>query len=135
MRTSVKIRRGEEDSSGLISLFAGTVLQFLRMWGRRKGSVKRKGFTRLLLLCEKCIPQNEALLSQVWDLISFFLRYWQFQTCGARHECFDSVVLGFVEKEIRKANIPIMDTGENPEVPFPRDMIDLEVNNSSREAR
>jgi hypothetical protein len=38
--------------------------------------------------------------------------------------------LGFVEKEIRKANIPIMDTGENPEVPFPRDMIDLEVNNS-----
>lgn len=34
---------------------------------------------------------------------------------------------GFVEKEIKKANIPIMDTGENPEVPFPRDMIDLEV--------
>ncbi|ERE68428.1 V-type proton ATPase subunit a isoform 1 isoform 2 [Cricetulus griseus] len=34
----------------------------------------------------------------------------------------------FVEKEIRKANIPIMDTGENPEVPFPRDMIDLEAN-------
>ena len=65
----------------------------------------------------------------------FFLRYWQFQTCGSRHECFDSVVLGFVEKEIRKANIPIMDTGENPEVPFPRDMIDLEVNNSSEEAR
>lgn len=27
-----------------------------------------------------------------------------------------------------------MDTGENPEVPFPRDMIDLEVNNS-KEAR
>ncbi|XP_065752556.1 V-type proton ATPase 116 kDa subunit a 1 isoform X9 [Phocoena phocoena] len=35
--------------------------------------------------------------------------------------------LRFVEKEIRKANIPIMDTGENPEVPFPRDMIDLEA--------
>lgn len=34
---------------------------------------------------------------------------------------------GFVEKEIRKANIPTVDTGENPEVPFPRDMIDLEV--------
>lgn len=34
---------------------------------------------------------------------------------------------GFVEKEIKKANIPTMDTGENPEVPFPRDMIDLEV--------
>ncbi|KAM6295542.1 V-type proton ATPase 116 kDa subunit a 1 isoform 8-T8 [Aegotheles albertisi] len=36
--------------------------------------------------------------------------------------------LRFVEKEIKKANIPIMDTGENPEVPFPRDMIDLEAN-------
>uniref|UniRef100_A0A669ESY8 V-type proton ATPase subunit a n=1 Tax=Oreochromis niloticus TaxID=8128 RepID=A0A669ESY8_ORENI len=34
--------------------------------------------------------------------------------------------LRFVEKEIKKANIPILDTGENPEVPFPRDMIDLE---------
>jgi hypothetical protein len=49
-----------------------------------------------------------------------------------RHKCFDSIILGFVEKEIRKANIPIMDTGENPEVPFPRDMIDLEVNNSEK---
>lgn len=39
----------------------------------------------------------------------------------------DAVSAGFVEKEIKKANIPIMDTGENPEVPFPRDMIDLEV--------
>uniref|UniRef100_A0A3B3R6H5 V-type proton ATPase subunit a n=1 Tax=Paramormyrops kingsleyae TaxID=1676925 RepID=A0A3B3R6H5_9TELE len=35
--------------------------------------------------------------------------------------------LRFVEKEIKKANIPIMDTGENPEVPFPRDIIDLEA--------
>ncbi|KAB1266681.1 V-type proton ATPase 116 kDa subunit a isoform 1 [Camelus dromedarius] len=49
-------------------------------------------------------------------------------TCAPRHECPHSVILGFVEKEIRKANIPIMDTGENPEVPFPRDMIDLEAN-------
>ena len=38
---------------------------------------------------------------------------------------------GFVEKEIKKANIPIVDTGENPEVPFPRDMIDLEVTSLS----
>ncbi|XP_078501510.1 V-type proton ATPase 116 kDa subunit a 1 isoform X3 [Lissotriton helveticus] len=36
--------------------------------------------------------------------------------------------LRFVEKEIKKANIPLLDTGENPEVPFPRDMIDLEAN-------
>uniref|UniRef100_A0AAR2M631 V-type proton ATPase subunit a n=1 Tax=Pygocentrus nattereri TaxID=42514 RepID=A0AAR2M631_PYGNA len=35
--------------------------------------------------------------------------------------------LRFVEKEIKKANINIVDTGENPEVPFPRDMIDLEA--------
>ncbi|XP_054462808.1 V-type proton ATPase 116 kDa subunit a isoform X1 [Anoplopoma fimbria] len=35
--------------------------------------------------------------------------------------------LRFVEKEIKKANLPIVDTGENPEVPFPRDMIDLEA--------
>ncbi|KAK7939929.1 hypothetical protein WMY93_003255 [Mugilogobius chulae] len=35
--------------------------------------------------------------------------------------------LRFVEKEIKKANIEIVDTGENPEVPFPRDMIDLEA--------
>ncbi|XP_044036298.1 V-type proton ATPase 116 kDa subunit a isoform X3 [Siniperca chuatsi] len=35
--------------------------------------------------------------------------------------------LRFVEKEIKKANIPIVDTGENPEVPFPKDMIDLEA--------
>lgn len=35
---------------------------------------------------------------------------------------------GFVEKEIKKAKITMLDTGENPEVPFPRDMIDLEVN-------
>ncbi|XP_075033005.1 V-type proton ATPase 116 kDa subunit a 1 isoform X3 [Mixophyes fleayi] len=36
--------------------------------------------------------------------------------------------LRFVEKEIKKASMPIIDTGENPEVPFPRDMIDLEAN-------
>ncbi|XP_032824504.1 V-type proton ATPase 116 kDa subunit a 1-like isoform X2 [Petromyzon marinus] len=35
--------------------------------------------------------------------------------------------LRFVEKEIKRADIQIMDNGENPEVPFPRDMIDLEA--------
>ncbi|CAL8380574.1 unnamed protein product [Gadus morhua 'NCC'] len=35
--------------------------------------------------------------------------------------------LRFVEKEIKKASISQVDTGENPEVPFPRDMIDLEA--------
>ncbi|XP_060950855.1 V-type proton ATPase 116 kDa subunit a isoform X7 [Limanda limanda] len=43
--------------------------------------------------------------------------------------------LRFVEKEIKKALIPTVDTGENPEVPFPRDMIDLEVNNHHVQSR
>ncbi|XP_078662167.1 V-type proton ATPase 116 kDa subunit a 1-like isoform X8 [Branchiostoma floridae x Branchiostoma belcheri] len=35
--------------------------------------------------------------------------------------------LRFLEKEIRKAGIPIVDTGENPDAPPPREMIDLEA--------
>ncbi|XP_077993119.1 V-type proton ATPase 116 kDa subunit a 1-like isoform X2 [Glandiceps talaboti] len=35
--------------------------------------------------------------------------------------------LRFLEKEIRKAGIAIADTGENPEAPPPREMIDLEA--------
>ena len=34
---------------------------------------------------------------------------------------------GFLEKEIRKDGIPMLDTGDNPEAPAPREMIDLEV--------
>ena len=34
---------------------------------------------------------------------------------------------GFLEKEIRKDDIPMLDTGENPDAPQPREMIDLEV--------
>lgn len=34
--------------------------------------------------------------------------------------------LRFLEKEILRADIPILDTGENPEAPAPREMIDLE---------
>lgn len=30
-------------------------------------------------------------------------------------------------KEIEKADIEVSDTGENPEAPHPREMIDLEV--------
>jgi len=37
------------------------------------------------------------------------------------------VWLGFLEKEIRKDGIPMLDTGENPDAPAPREMIDLEV--------
>ena len=34
---------------------------------------------------------------------------------------------GFLEKEIKKDGIPMLDTGDNPEAPAPREMIDLEV--------
>ncbi|CAB3376664.1 Hypothetical predicted protein [Cloeon dipterum] len=35
--------------------------------------------------------------------------------------------LRYLEKEIRKDGIPMLDTGENPEAPQPREMIDLEA--------
>lgn len=35
--------------------------------------------------------------------------------------------LRYLEKEIKKDDIPMLDTGENPEAPQPREMIDLEV--------
>jgi len=35
--------------------------------------------------------------------------------------------LRFLEKEIRKDEIPMLDTGENPDAPQPREMIDLEA--------
>jgi len=38
-----------------------------------------------------------------------------------------AVLLGFLEKEIRRDGIPMLDTGENPDAPAPREMIDLEV--------
>lgn len=34
---------------------------------------------------------------------------------------------GFMEKEIRKDGIPMLDVGDNPEAPLPREMIDLEA--------
>ena len=33
----------------------------------------------------------------------------------------------YLEKEIKKDDIPVLDTGENPEAPQPREMIDLEA--------
>ncbi|XP_055995338.1 V-type proton ATPase 116 kDa subunit a 1-like isoform X4 [Ostrea edulis] len=35
--------------------------------------------------------------------------------------------LRFLEKEIKKDGIPMLDTGDNPEAPVPREMIDLEA--------
>lgn len=37
------------------------------------------------------------------------------------------VYVGFLEKEIKKDGIPMLDTGDNPDAPVPREMIDLEV--------
>ena len=34
---------------------------------------------------------------------------------------------GFLEREIKKEEIMMLDTGENPDAPLPREMIDLEV--------
>jgi hypothetical protein len=35
--------------------------------------------------------------------------------------------VGFLEKEVKKDGIPMLDTGDNPDAPAPREMIDLEV--------
>ena len=35
--------------------------------------------------------------------------------------------LRYLEKEIKRDEIPILDTGENPDAPQPREMIDLEA--------
>lgn len=78
-------------------------------------------------VCEFFLPKLNIL---VFYLQSFFKKRFAYV-----HDNFFTVMVesffsftGFVEKEIKRANIAILDTGENPEVPFPRDMIDLEVN-------
>jgi len=35
--------------------------------------------------------------------------------------------LRYLDKEIKRDNIPMQDVGDNPEAPQPREMIDLEV--------
>ena len=35
--------------------------------------------------------------------------------------------LRYLEKEIKKDNIPMLDSGEPPDAPQPREMIDLEA--------
>lgn len=42
--------------------------------------------------------------------------------------------LRYLEKEIKKDGIPMVDSGESPEAPQPREMIDLEVNNDEHNA-
>lgn len=90
---------------------------------------RKKELCVLLLLCKSILLRMKLFLAR-FGVLLFFSPILAVPGMCCICECFDSVILGFVEKEIRKANIPIMDTGENPEVPFPRDMIDLEVNNS-----
>lgn len=38
------------------------------------------------------------------------------------------IYAGFFDKELKADGIAIMDTGDNPEAPAPREMADLEVN-------
>jgi hypothetical protein len=45
---------------------------------------------------------------------------------GVNNQCI-VFVIGYLEREIKKDSIPMMDTGENPEAPQPREMYDLEV--------
>ena len=47
-----------------------------------------------------------------------------------KKHCFKTalhVCSGFLEKEIKKDGIPMLDTGDVPDAPAPREMIDLEV--------
>ena len=44
---------------------------------------------------------------------------------------FVCLCVGFLEKEVKKDGIPMLDTGDNPDAPAPREMIDLEVGNYS----
>ena len=46
--------------------------------------------------------------------------------------CVCVAPVGFLEKEIKKDGIPMLDTGDNPDAPAPREMIDLEVRLSFR---
>lgn len=53
-----------------------------------------------------------------------FLWFFCDQRIGNRAYVFFT---GFLEREIKKDAIPLLDTGENPDAPQPREMIDLEV--------
>lgn len=39
-------------------------------------------------------------------------------------------LIGFLERELKKDNIPIHNNGDVPLAPLPREMIELEVSNS-----
>lgn len=45
---------------------------------------------------------------------------------------FHCLLSGFLEKEINKDGIPVLNTGDNPDAPVPREMIDLEVSCHTR---
>lgn len=58
------------------------------------------------------------ICSRLLSFFNFLILY------ASQLENFDA---GFLEKEIKKDNIHMLDTGENPDVPQSREMIDLEV--------
>lgn len=56
--------------------------------------------------------------------VSLFCLCETWQLCLSFSFSFTS---GFLEKEIKRDDIPVLDVGDNPEAPQPREMIDLEV--------
>lgn len=75
-----------------------------------------------------------ACFSVGFAIALYFYFFCSDMDWSARGKVFTSVTylsipfcLGFLDKEIRKDGIPILETGENPEAPQPREMIDLEV--------
>ncbi|PIO66085.1 hypothetical protein TELCIR_12219 [Teladorsagia circumcincta] len=61
--------------------------------------------------------QSEAAYQCVAELGELGLVQFRDRTCYT----------GYLEREIKKDQIPMLDTGENPDAPQPREMIDLEA--------
>lgn len=93
-----------------------------------------------------CVSElGELGLVQFRDVSNYWLTYWRYTQkrtfqlnpdVNAFQRKFVNEVrrcdemerkLRYLEKEIKKDGIPMLDTGENPEAPQPREMIDLEV--------
>lgn len=83
-------------------------------WG--SDSVQNAGF---------CRPTGPKLpvenLLAVWVKLYAWYREWTFVS-------YLWICAGFFDKELKTDGIAILDTGDNPEAPAPREMSDLEVN-------
>lgn len=86
-----------------------------------KTSVTSKVYLELPWLI--ALFQLPYLANSPW--ISFYLYCFCLQCAYCTHDT--PILIGFLDKEIEKADIHVRDVDENPEAPQPRDMIDLEV--------